>query len=249
MRRTATATAPRIDVNQPESVKGVGAELAATTQSLAVRLAGSAITDLASLGQAVSDRQLIGESVKRVQEFFTPFKAMAHKLHKALCDRENEILGPLLRLDAEKRTAISAFKDEQDRARQARERALVDQQRRENETRAAHEAALLEASGDREMAAAVLADAIAAPAPVVVLADETEDVEGLQFTRRWLWRYAGGPKDIKQTPPQVLARTLQLIPREFLCVDEKKVGAYVRSMKNSGRIPGLEIYYVDDPVR
>ena len=99
------------------------------------------------------------------------------------------------------------------------------------------------------MAAAVLAEAIAAPAPVVVLPDATKAVDGLKFVRRWLWRYAGGPADLKQTPPAVLARTMQLIPREYLCVDEKKVGAIARSSKGTIKIPGIEIYFVDEPVR
>ena len=42
---------------------------------------------------------------------------------------------------------------------------------------------------------------------------------------------------------------MQLIPREFLCVDEKKLGAHIRAMKDSAKVPGIEIYYVDDPVR
>ena len=54
---------------------------------------------------------------------------------------------------------------------------------------------------------------------------------------------------MKQTPPTVIARTMKLLPREFLIPDEKKIGAYARSMKGSGAIPGVDIYYVDDPTR
>jgi cation transport ATPase len=131
------------------------------------------------------------------------------------------------------RDGISAFKAAEDRARQQREREERDRRRREDEDRAALEAAALEAAGDHALAASIVEEALAAPAPVVVLPDTTAGVEGLTFRRRWLWR------------PQNAA----LVPREFLCLDEKKIGAYVRAMKGSGAIPGLEIYCVDDPVR
>jgi len=245
----APASAKVIDFIDPTKAKEVGGELATTTQSLAQRLAATAVTDLVSLEQAVTDRQAIGEAVKRVQEFFAPFKQMAHRLHKALCDRENEILGPLLKLDGTKRTAISDFKAAQDRLRQQRERELGEQQRRDDEARAAAEAAQLESAGEHEMAAAVMEEAIAAPAAVVVLADETKQVEGLHFTRRYLWRFAGGPKEIDQTPPAVLERVMQLLPRDYLAPDTKKIGAFARAMKGSAKVPGLEFYHVDDPTR
>lgn len=243
-------TAKVLDFNQPDTAKAVGRELEANTQSLVLRLdANHQITSLAALEQAVTDRQMIGDAIKRVEEFFAPFKKMAYDLHKALCNRETEILTPLKRVDHTKRLAISTYKEEQDRIREARERELSEQQRIEQQNRAAAEAAALESSGEHEMAAAVMEEAISATMPIAVLPDATRQVDGLKFTRRWGWKYAGGPKEIKQTPPNVVARTMQLIPREFLCVDEKKVGAYVRSMKGSASIPGIDVFFVDDPVR
>ena len=85
--------------------------------------------------------------------------------------------------------------------------------------------------------------------PVVALPDALRTIDGLTFRRRWTWKYAGGPAVVKDTPPDVLARALAKIPPEFLMVDEKKIGAYARSMKASGSIPGIQIYFVDDPLR
>lgn len=238
-----------VDFIQPEKAKDLGGELAKTTGSLAQRLGPTAITDTRSLEQAVLDRQALGDAITRVEEFFAPFKQMAHRLHKMLCDRETEILTPLKRVDSAKRAAISSYKAAQDQLRQTRERELAEQRRREEEARALEDAALLAASGQHEEAAAIVEQAIAAPAPVVVLADETKGIEGLKFTRRWCWRYPGGPVTVKDTPPALVERAMQLVPRDFLCIDEKKVGAYVRSMKGSAKIPGLEIYFTDDPVR
>jgi hypothetical protein len=213
----------------------VGADLAANTESLAARLAGARVVDLPTLHQAVFDRQQIADAQKRVAEFFKPLKTAAHHAWKLLCERESAVLAPLDARDLELREAIRVFKVEEDRRRADEERARAEAARVERERIAAIEAAAHEAAGENELAALVLDEAIAAPAPVVVLPDATKAIAGLKFTRRWLWRYATNGE--------------ALIPREFLIPDEKKIGGYVRSMKASGQIPGVEIYFVDDPVR
>jgi hypothetical protein len=228
-----TKAAAVLDFNQPDTAKAVGGDLAVDTLALVERVGIVHVCDRPSLEQAVLDRRAIGATVKRVEAFFAPFKTTAHRLHKMLCDRENEILGPLLQLDRAMRDGISTFNANEARERQQREREESDRRRREDEERATREAAALEAAGDHALAAAVVEEALTAPAPVVVLPDITKGVEGLKFVRRWLWR----------------TTHTEIVPRDFLCLDEKKINGYVRSMKGSGRIPGIEIYYVDDPVR
>ncbi len=236
-----------LDINAPErAVSGISAELLPVTQSLADRLADVQVTDLASCNQAVLDRQLLGDTIKRVTAFFAPYKAMADKLHKTLCTGERDINAPLLALDTALRDAITQFHVAEQRARQAREQALADEQRRDREQRAAAEAAALLEQGDVELANAVVHEALTAPAPIVVLPNAMAHVH---FRRSWKWKYEGGPADVKRTPPDVLARALAKIPREFLCVDDTKIGGYVRSMKASGSIAGIDIYAVDEPVR
>lgn len=240
---------PVVDILSPDRAKAVGGELARASETLALQLVPTAIADTAALEQAVRDRQTLGAAIQRVEVFFAPLKKMAHDLHKALCTRETEILAPLQRVDAIKRGAISSYKAAQDRIREAEEQRLAELRRQEEEQRAALEAAALERSGDRELAAAVLEEAIARPAPVVVLPDVVRQVEGLSFVRRWLWKFSGGPADIKQTPPHLLVRSLGLVPREFLMLDEKKVNAHVRAHKGSTKIPGITVFFVDDPRR
>jgi len=36
-----------------------------------------------------------------------------------------------------------------------------------------------------------------------------------------------------------------LIPREFLCVDEKKLNQYARTMKDTAKVAGIEFYFVE----
>lgn len=225
-----------LDVSNPASANNVGTELAVSMQDLTTRLALAPIVDLDTLEQAVDDRRTLGEAAKRVEAFFDPLKQMAHRLHKALCDRQNVIMGPILLLDAEKKRAISSFKRAQDELRAQRERDEAERRRREDQTRAAAEAAALETSGEPELAAAVIAEAIAAPMPVVSIVDETKTV--VKFRRVWKWRYATDE-----------ARALQLLPREFLTVDTVKLNKYATAMRESARVPGVAFYYDDTPIR
>lgn len=226
-----------------------GTELQTTAQSLAQRLGTLTLDTRADLEQAVIDRQEIGAQIRRVEQFFEPLKAVTHNAHATICAREREILAPLRALDAARRTAITAFKERDDRERRERERELAEQQQRDQQSRAATEAAALEAQGHHEVAAAVLAEALDAPLPSVALSSATKDVAGLKFRKRYLWRYAGGPNDPSTTPGDVIARTLAVIPREFVIVDETRLGQYARAMKGAGKVAGIEFYSVDEPVR
>lgn len=239
-----------IDAVQLDGAKVAGSELADTTNDLARRLGSTlVIATTADLEQAVIDRSAIGDAIKRVEEFFEVPIKMAYELHRTLTSRRRNILGPLQLVDRQKADAIADFKRRADAERAVREREQADQRRRDDEARAASEAAQLERDGQPALAAAVMAEAIAAPTPVVALPDVTKQVAGLKFRRTWHWRYASGPADVDQTPPHVLARALAIVPREFLTLDERKVQTYVNAMKQSAQVPGLEFFYTDDPVR
>lgn len=232
-------SATAIDLNEPASAKSAGTDLARSSLALLDEVSEGAITDLAALEQAVRERQQIGAMRKRVEEFFRPLKQLAHQLHRSLCDREGEILAPLDLRDRNRATAISAFKLAEDARRREQERIDAEALRLQREQQAADEAAALESAGDHSLAASVVAEAIAAPAPVVALPDLVKQVEGLKFRRNWKWRYASNDK----------ARAAALIPRAFLMPDEAKIGAFARSMKDSAQIPGIEFFYEDVPVR
>lgn len=233
----------------PAPEQQVGTELTLSARELTDRIGSAPIATLGDCEQAVIDRQLIGDLIKRGGEYFDPLVQSAHHTWRMLCDRRNEFLHPLQRRDDERRQAIGDFKIARDRERQAHEREIAEQQRREREAQATAEAAALETAGDPDMAAAVIDAAVIEPAPVVVLPDEMKTIPDLTFRRRWCWRWRNGPADIKQTPPQVLAAALAQLPAAFLMPDEKKIGAFVRSMKGSAAIPGVDVYYVDDPIR
>jgi hypothetical protein len=196
------------------------------------------VTDLVSLERAVTIRTQIAEQKARIVEQLKAPKSWAFRLHRWFCDLEGTAVKPLEQLDTYERQQITAFKAEQDRVRAEREHELAEQRRREEEDRAAANAAAWEAHGHREMAAAVLAEALEAPPPVVVLPDATKQVEGLKFRREYKWRFTTSE-----------ARALELLPRQFLMVDERKLTAYARAMKGAGTVPGVVFYHEDVPIR
>lgn len=229
---------PALDIYNPASAAGVGVELAATSSALAERVhEAGAIADLVAYERAVQDRRSIGEAIKRVQEFFSPIKTMAHRLHKAICEREATILEPLERADTERREAIRLYHDEDRRQRHEQEQRIAEAQRQEREAHAAREAAALETAGEHAAAAAVLAETIATPPPVVALPDQTKGIAS--FRRTYHWRFIGENRINGE----------RLLPREYMIADEKKIGAYARAMKGTGSIPGIEFFFRDEPVR
>lgn len=227
----------------------VGADLATQTTDLVTRLDTGTITTGNELAGAVDAREQLATMRRSVVDYFAPIKAMAYQLHRALCAKENAILKPIDARDQAIASAMSAFKAEQDRARIEREREEHERQQRELEAAIVHDAAAIERDGDRALAAALLDDAIAIPPKTVVILHDPIKDAGAKFVTRWRWRYVGGPVDVSSTPAAVVARAVDLMPREFLTPDTTKIGAYVRAMKSSGDIPGVEIYAVDEPVR
>jgi hypothetical protein len=189
------------------------------------------VADLPSLTRARDVRTAIGERQKRIAEQLARPKSWAHGLHQWFCGLERSALAPLTILDNFEREQITAFNDRETRAREERERVIAEARRLADQARATSEAAALERAGEHQLAAAVVAEAIAAPPPVVVLPNEVKAVQS--FRRRWTFEVVDESE----------------IPREFLVVDTTKLGRYATAMKDSGKVPGVRFYFVDDPIR
>jgi len=230
--------APPPQLPPPEFAKSLALDMEQSGHALVRRVGPVAIRNQAELAQAAIDRQELGAWLQRIDEFFEPFCDLAYKLHRALTGRRAEVKAPIERLDNQLRLAISAYKSAEDRRRREEEQRIAEERRQAEEARLAAEAAALEQAGDHALAAAVLETALEAPAPVVVLPDTTK-VEGLSFRRMWKWRYLHNDKD----------RAVQILPREYMCPDESRITKYVAAMKEASKIPGIEVFYEDVPVR
>lgn len=193
---------------------------------------GLAVTDAQSYALAVGALQGLAGVERRVADFFRPFKDLAHKLHKSLCDKEREILAPIARESVRLNQELRGFKAREAQRKRDEEERLAREARERQEAQATRAAAELEARGQHQQASQVLEQAISMPAPAIVLADAVPKVDGVSYREEWKWR--------------VLNEAL--VPREFLCLDESKIGRYVRAMKKTGSIPGVEIYCEQAPV-
>lgn len=249
LRTMVGQAAPRVD---PQAEKSLTDDIKAELASLP-----TTIPDVDTYRKVVESLPLLKRAEDKVVAFFKDIKKAAHDAHKAITTKESEQLKPI----QEARTRLSrmkyAFEQEQDRLKREREQVAAEQERQRLEAAAVEEAAALEHEAP-EMAAQILEQAIAAPAPVVVLPSETADViadvKGVGKSKpRWVWRYLGAADHEvawnKLTPEQ-RQRILALLPREYLMPDESVITKLVSGMSGNIKIPGIEIYDIGStPVR
>ena len=194
------------------------------------------IRDVRDLEFATVWRTRVATKRAEVVAFFAPMKSLAYKLHRAICEREGGVLALLDHPDKRVVTAMQAFKAAEDARRREEEQRLAEQRRAQEQARLVAEAGAIESS-EPALAAAILEEAVALQAPTVVLTDQVKAV--VSFRKVWKWRYVGNDK----------ARAMALLPREWLQPNETAIGARVRSSEGTVKIPGIEVYAEDIPLR
>lgn len=197
---------------------------------------GAAVTDAVSY-QRVGERLVdVAAHRKDVEAWFKPLKDWFYRAHRMVCDRESEVLAPLRRFETDAKSNRLRLEQEDARRRREEEQRLADEARRVEQERLQREAELLEQRGEPELAAQVLEEAVTMPAPVVTVASSLPVTKGISSRENWKWQPIGGDT------PQARARAVNLVPREFLCLDEKKLNAYAKAHGASAKIPGIQFY-------
>jgi hypothetical protein len=169
---------------------------------------------------------------RRVTDFFKPHKDRVLAAHRALCDDERKALDPALNDELACKRLMLAWDSEQDRLRREEERRRQEQAQRDAEERRIQEAAALEREAQASGDAGLLDEALEMmEQPVVAAAiapveKATPKVQGIAYKEIWKFRIT----DVNR------------IPREYLKVDDVKIGGVVRSMKGATKIPGIECY-------
>lgn len=130
---------------------------------------------------------------------------------------------PLQSAEAQIKRAMITYSEEQERIRREEQRRADEAARLEREKLEA-QARKAEAAGKVEKAAQLEQRAATVVAPVVTR--EAPKVSGI--TTREVWKFE--------------VMNPALVPREYLMVDEKKLGGVVRSMKGDTNIPGVRVY-------
>lgn len=179
----------------------------------------------------------IGDMKKQVEAFFLPMKTAAHAAHKAVCNRENETLKPLADAGAELGRRIRTFEKqveadrqaEQERLRIAAQAQAEAEAKAESERLALEDAVELEAAGDTAGAEAVLANPIPVqprytPPPVVASP---------------IARVTGAGKFLKEKRWIAVVENINLVPREWMVVDQVALNRFAANRKQLAVVPGV----------
>jgi hypothetical protein len=193
-----------------------------------------------SAAAAIEER--LNVFLKRVEPVFDEHCNGAYKVWKSACAIRSLFLDGPQALYKRVRRLRGEYEHKEEATRRERERQIAEEETRKERDRLAREARLLDKQGQKDMAAAVRATPVVAPA--VSLPSAVPAVSGVNTLRRnWSWRIAGctdlygGRKD-----KDARKRAAKLVPREFLDLDEAAITAHVKAQRSSARIPGIEVY-------
>lgn len=200
------------------------------------------ITTAAAYGQAGQELVRLASEIRRREAFFAPMKEAAYRTHKEICAREAEALRPLKEAERALSTGITRYREEEERRRRAEQDRIDAEQRRraqEEADRRAQQLAeerakMLEARGEEEKAAEVrMNPAPVAPAyvPPAVVQKEVPTVEGLSFAKDW---------DFEIVEPAQVP-----LSHDYYTLDEKKIRARVKQMKQHCQIPGVRVFPIE----
>ena len=181
------------------------------------------IADQTSYKAAADWLKVIVILKKEVEGTFADPKQKAAAAHKSICAAEKTHLEPLQKAEAIVKSKMSTWYAEQERKAREERLRLEAEQRKQDEERRLKEAVALESAGQKEEAEQVLAQEVTyAPIKIQVV----EKVEGVSFRENWKWEIADQ----------------NIIPREYLMPDEKKINGLVRALKGETKISGIKVY-------
>jgi hypothetical protein len=183
------------------------------------------VVDIESYKYAGELWKSIGDMIKEVKATFDPICEAANKAHKAATAKRASFLDPLESVYRSVKRLMSDYDAEQERIRREAEEKLREQARKEEEERRLKEAIALEESGQKEVAEAVMETPVYV-APVVIPKAVPKMEGGPVFRTVWKFRIVNQ----------------NIIPRQYLKVDEVAIGGVVRALKGQTNIPGIEPY-------
>lgn len=198
-------------------------ELTASTQSLVAKARTIKIATADEYSGAAIELQTVKGARERLESLRKSFTQPLDQAKKAIMDF---FRAPTEQLDETERLykrAMIGFSDEQERIRRE-EQARADEAARKERERIEAQAAKAAESGKVEKADALQQRAAAVVAPVIQR--EAPKVAGIE-TRK-IYRF-------EVTDPAK-------VPREYLSVDEKKIGGVVRALKLQTNIPGVRVW-------
>lgn len=214
--------ANEMEVIEKQEIEGIRSE-SSTAIEHAKRLANE-IKDAVTLDAAARFMLDAKARIKQIMLRMSPLKKKTRAAWQEVVDLETELLEPYQRIENEIiKPAMSRFTTEQDRLRRIEEEKLrIEAKKREEDERLAA-AEALEQRGEKEAADVVLNHTVPI-APIVV--PKMEQPKGISYRDVWKFRIVDAAR----------------VPREYLVVDEIKIGGVVRALKGDTRIEGVDVY-------
>lgn len=164
---------------------------------------------------------------REIDDTFDPVIKANHEAHRQALEAKKKHSEPLKAAEVIVKKKLGTYSAEQEKIRREKEAKLREELRQKEEEERLAEAEKADEAGQDDKVEEILSRP--APAPVVVLPSETPKVAGISTRKTWKFRIVD-EKDI---------------PREYLKVDEVKIGQMVRALKENAKIDGVEVYAVD----
>lgn len=188
------------------------------------------VTGRVSYEAMASYRGLLKNAIKFFEDRDKPRIAEAWKHHHNLVADLNKDLLPLQTALKYANEQLSSWDTEQKRLAEIAQRQLNALQKEDDEDKRLQLAALAEKAGEPELADQILNTP--SPEPTIVVQADVPNVWGLSYRDDWHF-------DVIDA---------NLIPRDYLKIDESKIGKIVRALKRTTNIPGIRVYSIKVPI-
>jgi len=195
------------------------------------------INDDQSLHQANEFIHICRQLRNKIADTMNPIIKRAYGVHQESLAQKRKLEEPLKQAEKIVGPLISTYKrkkEEEIRIREEEKARKIEEERKKKEE-ALEKAATLEKAGDQEKAEEEFEKAEKIEEEESLLALEPKfkptapETKGTSIRENWRFR----------------VKNLKEVPREWLKLDEVKVGAAVRTSKGKIEIPGIETYSVD----
>lgn len=218
-----------VAVIMPESKSEGEAELTKTVTDVELRAESVAINSKEDYQSAAELGRLIKQRSAEVQAFFAPLKQAAHEAHKRVCDREKQMLTPLVNAEKTIKKTMGAWAMEQERIRREEEERLRKAAQDESE-RLLNEAIKASESGDTASAEMAMANAeiMESAGKSISLSESKPQAAGVSVATDW---------EIVSVDSNKVPLSLNGI--DLRPVDTKAVIRLIRASKGKIEIPGI----------
>lgn len=205
------------------------AELVSEVTAIELRAEAVVIKDDTDFQAAGEFGVLLKQKAGEVTDFFKPLKDAAYKAHKAVCDREKEMLTPLKNAEKVLKRTMGDYTLEQERKRQEQEEAMRRAAEAESQ-RKLEEAARLEQEGKGADAEAALTDAeiMEGAGRMAFVPGGAPKAKGVSTSKDW--------EIVSVTDREV---PLSINGAELRPVDRAAVMRLIRASKGTINIPGI----------